>query len=338
MKIPTLKKDFKNFERTISLNGGINTKTSPMLISENEIVECNNVIFEEALLKSRKGFCTDASKVFDVSENYERFKTPFKFLSDKYIIDGKECRFGYSVIWDEQSYAFLNTYMVFCDGTRKDLSPILFNRSSENSFFVPKTICLFKAQRKGGCGIYIFCTSENYAINNYYEDYLVFELDENMQSWNRLFETDYYIPTVYYNGRGNHFSESAVKDDPIYEKPSELEPQNLLTGYFYSYFSTDGSSSSFQLPITELDDTPVICTVSYKDGSVYKWIISGDEAEANFINTKVKAKCNRKTGLISFTQGDVAYELPVFVKGSINNIKILAHKTIADGVSSIMGS
>ena len=338
MKIPTLKKDSKNFERTITLDGGINTKTSSMIISENEIIECNNVIFEDSFLKSRKGFFTDASKVFDVSSSYERIKTPFKFLSGKYIIDGKECRFGYSVIWDEQSYAFLNTYIVFCDGTRKDLNPILFNRSSENSFFVPKTISLFKAKNKGGCGMYLFCTAENFAVNNYYEDFRIFELDVNMQSWNRFYETDYYIPTVYYNGRGNLFSESAVKDDPIYEKPSELESQNLLTGYFYSYFSTDGSSSSFQLPITELDDTPVVCTVSYKDGSVYNWIISGDEAEANFINTKVKVKCNRKTGLISFTKDEVAYELPVFVKGSINNIKILAHKTISDGVPSVVGS
>lgn len=337
MKFPTLKKSDKNFERTIRLDGGINSAMSSMVMSENEMSDCSNVIFKDSMLYSRKGFYANSDMVLGTIDKLYKFKIPFKFLDGIFVLDGKECRIGYTIIWNESSFAFFYSYIIFCDGTHRALNPIRFGILNDN-FFVPETFCAFKAQAKKGDGIYLFSRRDNYLSTEVKEDYGIYELDFKLNYWNKLDEIDFYTPTIYYNGRGNKFFESPAKDDPIYEKPSELEPQNLLTGSFYCYFSTDGHSDSFQLPITDLEDRIVVCILSYKDGTVYKWVMTGNQSEINFLNSKVTATVNRKTGLVSFTQNSAPYALPMLVNGSVNNLKISAYKTVNNGLSSIVGS
>lgn len=337
MKFPTLKNSAKNFERTVRLDGGINSVLSPMLMSENEMSDCSNVIFKDSMLSSRKGFFTDNDMILGTVNSTYKLKTPFKFLDGVFVFDGKECRIGYAIIWDERSFALFYSYLVFSDGTYKEINTMRFGISGSN-FFAPETLCVFKGKGTSGGGIYLFCQTKNYTSTEPIYDYGIFELNFEPNYWNRIDESQCYAPIVYYHGRGNRFFESSAKDDAIYEKPSELEPQNLLSGYFNCYFSTDGCSDSFQLPITDLGDRTIVCILSYKDGSVYRWIISGTESEITFLNTKVRATINRKTGLISFTQNSTPYALPVLVNGSVNNLKITAYKSNNDGIASIVGS
>lgn len=338
MRLPSLKTQKSYFERTIKLNGGVNTSSSPMVLSENEISECSNVIFEASLLKTRNGFFTDDGMLLNNLSKYEYVKEPFSILKETFNIDGTEYKLGYSIDSDEVSYAKLNTYLICADGSYKPQEPIIFGRADDTTFLIPDKISVFKGAKKYGAGIYIFCSTKNLGTTVGEKDYRTFELDSLLTNWKRLFESDYYIPTVYYNGRGNCFSESAVADDPLYEKPAELESQNLLTGRFYAYFSVDGSSDSFQLPLTELDDESVVCDLSYKNGMSFSWTISGDSAEIDFLTTKVTAKCNRKTGVVSFIQDGKSYPLPMYVRGSINNLRILAKKQIEGEKASVLGT
>lgn len=335
MKFPSLKSNRRSFERTLRLDGGINTSVSSMLIDENEIYDCENMLYKDKMLKSRNGFFGDEDMILDTVTGYEYPKKPFEFLNESFIIDSKECKIGYTITWDVVSFAYVNTYLVFSDGTKKRIAPISFNRVDDTTFSVPESISVFKAEKKNGSGIFLFCHTKNYVPYSAEEGCRIYELTSDYTYWHRCFENEYYIPTIYYNGRGNLFSESAIADDPLYEKPKELESRNLLTGAFYSYFTADGSSDTFQLPLSDLDENSIICTLSYKNGEVYNWIISGSEAEIDFLTTKVTAKCNRKTGILSFYQDDRPYPLPLYVKGSNNNLKVLAYKKTPNGFLNV---
>lgn len=334
MKIPTLKNNAKYFERTIKLDGGINTLMSPMSLCENEMSDSINLIYKDSLLSCRKGFYTDADKILGVVDSSCKLKSPFKFLDGVFVIDGKKCRLGYMIVWDEKTFSFFYTYAVFEDGTHKTLNHIRFG-ASNGKFHIPETVCVFEGKSKKGNGIYLFCRTKDYGSSATDDEYGIYELNYNENYWESLSDSQFYIPTVYYHGRGNRFSESQAKGNSSFEKPSELEPQNLLTGYFYSCFSTDGCSDSFQLPITNISDKTVTCILTCKDGTVFRWVITDSQAEITFSGLKVKATLNRKTGLISFTQNSVPFALPII---DVNNLKILAYKNVPNGISSVVGT
>ena len=90
MRFPTLNSNRKRFEREFSLDGGVNTALSPMLMGDNQICECENMIYEDKLLKIRKGFFTDENMILDEVSGYESPKKPFTFLSENFVFDSKE--------------------------------------------------------------------------------------------------------------------------------------------------------------------------------------------------------------------------------------------------------
>lgn len=338
MKFPHLKNTNKPFERKIKIHNGVNTSVSPMVMEDNEINSCENMIYKDRLLKSREGFLSAEDKVLSYVTGYEHPKKPFEFLDEKFFIDGKECRIGYTITWDWNSFANLNTYLVFSDGSFKALDPITFNRTDDTTFNIPESISVFKAQKKSGSGIYIFCHLVNYAPYSTEEWCRMFEMTSSYQGWIRIFDDEYYIPTLFYNGRGNLFAESAFVDDPLYKKPSELEAPNLLTGYFYSYFNVDGVSDSFKLPLSDLNGERIVCTLNYGKDLDFKWVITADETEIEFLTTKVTARCDRKAGVISFLREGEPYALPVYKRGITNNLKILAYKMVQEDYISVASS
>ena len=177
MRFPSLKNNSKYFERSIKLNGGINTSSSPMIISENEVSESSNVVFEDSLLKTRKGFFTDENMLLNTLSEYEYIETPFSFLKETLNIENTEYKLGYRIAWDYVSYAKLNTFLVSSDGSFKAQSHIFFNRSDEATFLIPDTLTVFKGAKKYGSGIYIFCKTKNIEVSLFFEnisDYLLY--------------------------------------------------------------------------------------------------------------------------------------------------------------------
>lgn len=341
MKFPHLNQKLKRFERTIRLDGGLNTSTAPMVLADESLSESSNMIFENNLLKTRKGFYSDEKMIIKkIDSGAEYSVNPFKFLKQPFFVNGNEGKIGYMLTGDGMSYQKINVFFFYNDNSHISLGEIYFNRIDEGVFYLPNKFVFFSGASTLGCGIYMFAETINFESREYERGYYMYELDSSYTNWIRLSESDCYVPTVYYNGRGNLFYESAVADNDAYKKPLELESQNMLTGYFYSYFSTDGASDRFQLPISKLEDVPVVCTLSFKNGITYRWLVrSGEnEAEIDFLTTKVKVRVDRENGIISFLQSGNPYPVPVLFTDNTNNLCVLAYKKIPNGIESVVSS
>ncbi|MBE6732737.1 MAG: hypothetical protein E7561_01920 [Ruminococcaceae bacterium] len=341
MKFPHLNRSFKSFERDIKLDGGLNTSTAPMVLSENTLSECNNMIFENSLLKTRKGFYSDEGMIIkNLADNGEYTVKPLEFSSEQFVLNGDMGRIGHFISGDGMTYQKINVFFFYNDNSHISLGEIFFNRIDENTIFLPHKFIFFKGAATYGSGIYLFCEAVNYTATATEKTYLMYELKSDFTDWIRLGETDCYIPTLYYNGRGNLFFESAEADNDAYKKPLELESQNMLTGWFKTYFSADGKSDTFQLPVTSLDNKAVVCTLNLKDGVSYQWFVREGESEReiDFLTTKVKVKVNRENGIIKFLQDENPYPLPIVLRGNTNNLCIMACKKVPYGFESIVSS
>ena len=102
----------------------------------------------------------------------------------------------------------------------------------------------------------------------------------------------------------------------------------MLNGIFYAYFSSDGYSSEFSLPFSNISDENVICRVHYSPSSYTEWVIYAgkNSASQTFMGTTVTVNVDRSKGLIYFTVEAGDYSVPLMGKYKANNIRITATK------------
>lgn len=135
------------------------------------------------------------------------------------------------------------------DGSVTDAASLEFIRGEDGSFRVPTSLVCFTAQRKSGCGIYAFVSL--HTSKAYMYDFEVYELSSDFTEWLFHPRESFYTPDYYINGRGNNW-DMCVTDLP---EPKYKEPLNLLSGIANCYFTTDGASTAFFLPISDLITT-----------------------------------------------------------------------------------
>lgn len=295
--------------------------------------ECKNLNLEDGILKGRDGL--EAFEGFPHLEldRYDYLYEPFRFTETQFETGGSKYTVAFYGITDNESRVDIYVYLI---GARVKFptDSITFHRVSSEEFYMPQKIKFFTGKATNGCGLYMFTELVNEMTSEKYD--AVFELSQNLTEWDRIY--DFYCPVIYINGRGNLYDE--IGDIVYQDKPVELEQLNLIESRFKAYFTSDGHSSSFQLPISSLDDNNFICRVYRSPGNFTQWTVMGgsDTASATFNSVEVTLKVNRATGTFEFLKSGTAFAMDRMTQFRSNNIEVLAYKTVAGGRRAVFAT
>ncbi len=315
-------------------DGGVDLSKNAEDISESSLKNCLNIFNEKGRLKTRPGLFTDSESVIRNGLFDDVFNHSYRLCDTEVFIDGAYGRILTDEIYADDSNCFVNVYLIG-DGAASDMGYMHFSRVDDSTFFVPKSITFYTGEKRNGGGIFALITLTNS------EDfsqviYDIYEINSEFDGWER--NTDYYIPTVYINGRGNSYELAKQAGINFSSAPTGLEALNLLDSTFYAYYSSDGYSSSFRLPFSQLCDESVICRV-YKNSETYdEWIISEGSGSviSEFEGKKVEMRVDREKGIISFYSSGENYAIPRMYAYSENNIRILAKKDTPDSFGKVV--
>lgn len=317
---------------------GLNLTDEENRIDDRQLTTAENVWFRNGELKTRAGFCASQENIIKTQmpdsigrHNFYLTDTYFYYLGEKRRIVTE--KFYYNL-----SHMFVCVYLLGSDLSTLPIGYLLFSRVDERTFYTPENITFYVGDSVNGGGIFAFVSLVNEATYVGREK-RIYEINSTFDGWER--STEYYIPTVYINGRGNAYEE-AVKaiNFNIVGKPRELESPNLLTNCFYAYYTTDGHSHSFRLPFVNIANEPVICEISSSPFGSTKWNIpaDGDSATASFMTYEVTAHIDRNIGLVYFTVASGNFLIPRINMCGENNLRIMASRKDENHFDDVVSS
>ncbi len=328
MKFPALKKEKQKVYKLPKFIGGINKTASMEDISDNELAEALNVWNVNGTLTTRPGLYSELNNILnDNSMKYLNEKSYF-VTETKYIYEGQSYNIAYCIGY-EDSVVFVFVFLVNGERVVKNIGRIEFFRTSSDTFFVPKKILFFTAEKKMGGGIYALIHKENISGNG--QEGIIYEVNANLDGW--VHNYSFYIPTILINGRGNAY-ETAKKEALVELKsPKNIEAQNILSSGFYAYYTSDGYSSNFRLPFSQIANGTIMVRVYNSLESYTQWTMYQNENSAtqSFMGKNITISADREKGVIYFSEGGSEYKVPRFDIYSENNIRIFANKEIEEG-------
>ncbi|MBQ2236857.1 MAG: hypothetical protein II317_01950 [Clostridia bacterium] len=321
-----------------TFDGGLNISLSPNAINNNELSEAVNVWYKDGFLQKRPGIKGDIQNIIwqEQTDSYEIIR--YKCYDNSVFIEDKEYKVITACRTDLDSYERYYVYLVDTCGNVKNAGILHFGRTDSQTFYIPKNILFFSGKAVTGGGIYAVVSKYNMA-NPKNESHSIYEIDENLENWNMA--TGFYLPTIYINGRGNRYEEAREVGYAFGGTPKMVESVNMLNGGFKAYFSSDGYSSSFSLPVKGLDFYSTIKCRVYVAPDVYtEWIVSPEFAgkSETFYNQEVTLVADRDNGVISFSSPSGAFAIPIMETYKCNNICITAYKDIENGKKKIASS
>lgn len=325
MKYSSLKSQNEKVLHVSAPTGGADRSASPLYIDDNCLADCKNVIFRDGSLKTRQGLFAKETDIIKGDFTEEAFYNRYSLTESEIFINGHGFRIAVEYTEYDMAEYYASVYFIGTDCSVTKAGYMQFNRISDEIFYIPLNITFYQGKPQNGGGIFALvslCNIENYTQKLY----TIYEINSNLDGWNEV--TDYYIPTVYINGRGNSYETASASNQAFTGNPTVLEQPNLLNGIFYAYFSSDGYSSEFSLPFSNISDENVICRVHYSPSSYTEWVIYAgkNSASQTFMGTTVTVNVDRSKGLIYFTVEAGDYSVPLMGKYKANNIRITATK------------
>ncbi|MEE1238697.1 MAG: hypothetical protein UHO61_02100 [Acutalibacteraceae bacterium] len=306
-------------------------------IPDNALSNSENMWRENGALCTRAGLYADLENIIK-SENPPLYDSFTYMVADSTVcINGKYKKIAVEGYCEEESVYYCNIFFVDADGSSTPTGNLVFNRITSNDFYTPTNILFYSGSPVNGAGIFAFVSTAN--IYNYSEkSYRIYELSANANSWQEFY--DFYVPVLYINGRGNRYEEAKSTCFAYTGTPMFLETQNLLTDRFKAYFTSDGYSSSFRLPVTDLNNNSVICRVYTNTDTYTEWVIyeGRNSVTAKFYNANITFNVDREKGIVYFTESQGDYPVPMISKYHENNICVTAGKTIKNGFESAASS
>ena len=333
MKYASLKKTASKEYKIEQLNGGLDIKTNSRFIDDSQLCECKNMWFENGILKTRPGINSQEGCVLRSSDDFE-IKPVTLTNVDIYFYE-RNNRLAYCIDGDGISECNLRFFLIGNDGEAEEIASINSSRASSTTFFVPQSVVTFSGAKTYGFGLYAFVT---FASQDQTEC-RIYEASADLESWRQISESECFVPVIYMNGRGNKYEDTLNAVNSYVEKAEYLEEQNLLTGKFRAYFSSDGYSDSFQLPLTNLDSDPITCKL-YLSSGVTTWNVpSGSKVTVSSSSGEnLLLTCDRTKGLLSFkVNSSTAYAIPMYSKYNGNNLVVTASKKINGGFNAVVG-
>ncbi len=335
MKYASLKSETVKVFEIPACNKGVDLINSPESIEDGCLASCKNVCFKDGRLVRRQGISakeTIASDIFEFSKagKYRLTDTTVFYENEYYKIATADVEY-------EDSGYFVYVYLIGDGGKVKNIGYMHFQRSSEDTFHIPYKCLFYVGNPVSGGGIFALVSLYN-RENTSQTTEKIYEIGTDFNSWFQNY--NYYIPTVYINGRGNSYELAKAASVVSTAAPTVLEPLNVLDGAFYCYYTSDGYSYDFKLPFMNLAEESIICRI-YRDPSSYAECIiyaDTDYGDTILMGVNIRIRVDRQKGIVNFSKGDSNYAVPQMANYSENNIRILAKKEIKDGFKSIVSA
>lgn len=309
-------------------------KSRKLQLSDKGVKNSKNVWSKNSILQTRPAVSANLQGV--IGENIPKSADVLDYiLTDTAVyIDGKYHRIAYVNATDSNSAWLTYVYLIDELGEVRSIGYMPFTRTDASVYYIPENITFYVGKALGGGGIYALITLVN-MMDFESRKYHIYEIDESLTEWQPT--KDYYVPTVYINGRGNQYDMAKQQDIAVEAAPKELEALNMLNGRFYAYYSSDSNSSSFKLPFSQLSDDVVRCRV-YVDSKTYsEWSLAADtnKETVRFCNQDVTVELDREKGVIYFYSEGYDYAIPQMSSYKENNIQILATKEIPEAFKRV---
>ena len=319
-----------------ALTGGLNLSNLRHEAPKNSLRISENMWQNNGILETRPGLSTQKEALIGDGQYYHLTPAVTEPTSVVYESGGKLYRLVYKNVEIDISTQICFTSLISEDGSILKRGEILFLRTNSDTFYIPQKFHFFagKSASSSGSGIFAIVKLIN-CENSDQVSSKIFELNKNLTSWTQVTST--YTPTVLINGRGNRF-DTARQVNPVHTgNPTRLEGQNALTPEFFSYFSSDGYSSSFALPFSTLNTATVSARFYYSAGNYVDWHIGASQtsATATLYNVTVTMKVSREKGIVSFATSSGEYSLPFVSENNQNNLRILASKNTGYSLTDI---
>lgn len=312
------------------MSNNLNTHSEKIFLKE-----AKNIIFQNGVLKTRPGLYTVEDGIIEKGNSMG--ERNFILSSTDITLEGIPRKIVTEIIERDDSLYVCTTYIINNEGWVKNCASMEFHRVSDDNFFIPANITYIKGKPSEGVGLFALVKLVN--IEDFSkEEGRIFELSEDLNEW--LHITGTYTPTVFINGRGNKYEISAASNQAFTGEPTYLEKLNLVNGYFNAYYSSDGHSSVFRLPFSDITDDAVFCRFYHSLENYTEWIIEKgkNSASANYNKGPVTLHIDRKKGIFYFTVEAGDFEVPLISHQNENNIKITACKRCDYNLIDIAGS
>ena len=337
MKYNALKRQPAKSFKITDFDGGMDLVSPPTSINKNAVSQSLNMWYKNSRLQTRPGFKGEIDTVnqTEILGNFAELN--YKITDTVVYMYGEYYRLATADALSGNAVHTTNVFLVDLYGNIMPMGVLEFRRVSSNNFYVPVNMIFFNGKSVSGGGVFAFVTLQN--MHNFSEYlYEVYEVDGNYTEWQRVDE--FYIPTVFINGRGNKYQ--TAKSEIGFEAPSPmiLESQNILNGKFHAYYTSDGYSNSFKLPFNALAEDEVICRIYYTLTDYAEWVIPADSMQdtVKFWGKDVSALIDRDKGMIYFIVENGDFAIPSMNMYPENNIKVTATKEIKNGLCNIVHS
>lgn len=306
-------------------------------IPDNALTESENMWSESGVLCTRAGLCADSHNIIKSESPSIRDTFSYKVTDSTVCINGEQKKVAVEEYCLEDSIYYCNIFFVGADGLSTAAGNFVFYRLTNEDFYQPINILFYSADPVNGAGIFALVTKRN--IYNYSQtSNSVYELNANLTSWQEV--QNFYVPVVYINGRGNRYEESKTLGFAYTGTPMFLESQNMLTDRFKAYFTSDGYSSCFRLPFTDLSNDIVQCRIYSSSSEYTDWVIMDNQTSVTttFCKAQITLSVDRNKGMINFTSVSGDYSVPLMNKYHENNICVTAAKAVKNGFENAVSS
>ena len=326
--------DEKNITLPV-LDKGVNFSQNKFALSDAHLAAAKNVWQRDGLLTNRLGLCADIQNLIGSEMPYGAENFEYRLTLTEVHIEGQYFRIATATACVTESNYFVYVYLVAEDGSVRNIGNMHFGRTSGSVFFVPENITFYAGKAQNGAGIFALVTLVN-MIGFTERSYSIYEITADLTAWENVY--DYYIPTVYINGRGNGYELAHQLDIAFTGVPKELEALNMLNGRFYAYYSSDSYSSSFRLPFSQLSEETLFCRVYTASQSYTEWCIYGgvNSDTVSFLGSQVRLQVDREKGVITFYVGSSEFAVPQMSGYKENNIRIFAKKDIQNSFKRVV--
>lgn len=297
---------------------------------------CKNMIFSDGVFKTRDGLKSDINNIFNAKDADYLESCEYRITDTEIFYEGENRRIAYATLEYDISHYYILVYLI---GEKQDIKYIgymRFARIDGDTFFVPTDVVFYTgAPQDAGGGIFAFVTRKNIHDESKIS-YSVYEVNEDLSFWQSAYR--FYIPTVYINGRGNSYELAKAQNNVSTLKPTVLEAPNMLYNCFYAYYTSDGCSSSFRLPFTDIAESGVTCRIYTSLTEYTEWSLYSDVSTTaqNFKGSTVSFNIDRKTGTFYFTSNGADFSIPIISAYRENNIRIMAQKEYEDSFNSVV--
>ena len=338
MNYPSMKKSSAQ-SKTIRFSGGITSGTEKNHIPDDHLSSGLNVLSKNGILRARNGIVPKTDTVIGNYDNNGSIIKDLTITETEIFRGGSRQKIAYTV-WGNELFEDIHIYLVSPKGEFETLYSI--HLTPENNYFYRfENVFFTVGKRTCGSGIYAFV--KRGCIYNYAKEYTyeIYEYDTDIDGYHKLQNSDFYTPVIYINGRGSEYDRAKQIGWVFSGSPACPEEINLLGGRFCAYFSSDGVSTSFKLPVSGLDfGSEVICRIYDSTNAYTEWYVDANtfEKTVSFCGQQVKLNCDRISGLFSFYVGNEPYSIPNTRILNGNNICFIAVKKLTKSKEKIIGS